>query len=163
MQFDFGFGNVSCDAVISEDGNYRYMLSRQWSDVGKTVGFVCLNPSTADSETDDNTVRRCINFAKLWGGNRLLIGNLFAYRSTDPLALRVAIDAVGQENDRWLSWLVSECDIVVAAWGVHGDLNRRNEVVRGLFPGALRILKLTKHGHPAHPLYLPKNLFPREW
>src|SRR5262245_29225297 len=39
-------------AVISPDGRYRYLLTRQVGPSTKVVTFILLNPSTADAETD---------------------------------------------------------------------------------------------------------------
>lgn len=74
-------------AVISKDGLYRYTLRRVWDESKPLLNFVLLNPSKADAETDDATVRRCIGFAKLWGFGGIVITNLYAYRSTDPKKL----------------------------------------------------------------------------
>ena len=52
------------DALLSEDRKYRYLLSRAWDEAKPTVLFIGLNPSTADEETDDPTIRKCINYAK---------------------------------------------------------------------------------------------------
>lgn len=53
------------DAIISECLSYRYTLSRKWnSENPKTLLFCMLNPSTADANLDDPTIRRCIGFAK---------------------------------------------------------------------------------------------------
>lgn len=160
MQIGFPFDDSRSSAILSEDRKYRYLLSRQWADKGHTVGFICLNPSTADAETDDATVRKCIRFAKSWGGHRLLIGNLFAYRSTDPKGLKETDDPVGPENDAWLARIHKEADVLIAAWGVHGILNGRDQKVLGLFDSPLRALRLTKSGAPSHPLYLPETLEP---
>jgi hypothetical protein len=51
-------------AVISEDGVYRYVLYREWDVQLPTILFIMLNPSTADGDSDDPTIRRVINFAK---------------------------------------------------------------------------------------------------
>ncbi len=48
------------------------------------ITFVGLNPSTADHQQDDRTIRRCINLLKSWGGGGIYMANLFAYRATDP-------------------------------------------------------------------------------
>lgn len=52
------------DALI--DGPYRYWLTREWDAEKPRVLFVMLNPSTGDHEEDDNTIKRCVGFAKRW-------------------------------------------------------------------------------------------------
>jgi hypothetical protein len=148
------------DAVISKDGLYRYWLSRTIAPMGKKVTFIGLNPSTADAIHNDPTISRCISFAKQWGASTLIVVNLFAYRSTDPRALKVASDPVGPENDTWLKKAVTQSDLVVAAWGNGGNLNGRAELVKSMFPKQLHALRLTKQGMPGHPLYLPSGLRP---
>jgi len=55
------------EAKFSEDGRNRYWLSRIW-DVNKPcIAFIGLNPSTANAEKDDPTIRRVISFATKWG------------------------------------------------------------------------------------------------
>lgn len=49
-----------------------------------------LNPSTADENVDDPTIRRCINFAKDWGYGGMYVGNLFAFRTAYPKELKEA-------------------------------------------------------------------------
>jgi len=148
------------EAVFSKDRLYRYWLSRTIAPMGKKVTFIGLNPSTADASHNDPTISRCINFAKQWGASTLIVVNLFAYRSTDPRALKVAYDPVGPENDTWLKKAVMQSDIVVAAWGNGGRLNERAELVKRMFATQLRALRLTKQGLPCHPLYLPSGLRP---
>ena len=75
--------------IISSCGQYRYRLERKLGP-GKTCLFIMLNPSTADAEIDDNTIRRCIGFTKAFGFGHLLVGNLFAFRATKPADLRNA-------------------------------------------------------------------------
>ncbi len=87
-------------AAFDSTGTYRYALWREWDASAPRLGFVLLNPSTADAENDDPTLRRCMGFARAWGYGSLQIVNLFAYRATVPDALRWVADAVGPENDR---------------------------------------------------------------
>ncbi len=58
-----------------------------------------LNPSTADETQEDPTIRRCLGFAKSWGFDRLIIVNIFAFRSTNPDALYSQVDPIGVGND----------------------------------------------------------------
>ena len=75
---------VPAGAVFSDDMVYRYRLWRTWDPDLPTCLFIMLNPSTADHEQNDPTIRRCLDFAKQWGYGQLLVGNLFALRATDP-------------------------------------------------------------------------------
>lgn len=43
-------------------GDYRYTLTRVWDAALPTITFVLLNPSTADAEQLDPTLRRCVSF-----------------------------------------------------------------------------------------------------
>src|SRR5262245_2535132 len=104
-------------ADISSDGVYRYSLSRRLSHGDRAVLFVGLNPSTADGATDDPTIRRCVGFARSWGFDWLLMGNLYALRSTDPKGLMRVEDPIGPKNQGKLRNLTRRTELVVAAWG----------------------------------------------
>lgn len=147
-------------AVISPDRKYRYALERRWGS-GPFVLFVMLNPSTADEHVDDPTLRRCIGFGKAWGFGGLLVGNLFALRSTDPRELAKAHDPVGPDADVWLTTMAMRAGLVVAAWGAHAFAqDRARQVVDSRVLGNFTVLGLTKAGHPRHPLYAPGSCVP---
>ena len=122
--------------------------------------FIMLNPSKADAIKNDRTVNRCIRFAMAWGYGGLIIGNLFAYRSTKPDALKKVLDPVGPENGRHIKEMASEADIIIAAWG-NPPLINSNDSITGL--KNLHYLELTKSGNPRHPLYLKKILTPKKY
>jgi hypothetical protein len=121
--------------------------------------FVGLNPSTADEVADDPTIRRCIRFAKEWGYSGLCMANLFAYRATDPREMLAATDPIGAENDRYLLEYAAGANLVIAAWGNHGNHGNRHTAVKQILP-SLYCLKVTRTGMPGHPLYLPQTLKP---
>jgi hypothetical protein len=152
-------------ARISDDGLYRYTLSREWDEGDGTCLFVMLNPSTADATEDDPTIRRCVGFAKSWGYRRLEVGNLFAFRATQPDDLFLADDPVGQHDDFWLMWLYGRADRIVAAWGAHAKATARaTEVLRrvhaSIFSDLVVSLGTTKDGAPRHPLYVKGDTKP---
>ena len=123
------------------------------------MGFVMLNPSTADAEEDDPTIRRCIGFAGNMGYGGIEVVNLFAYRATNPKALADARDPVGPENDEAILEAMKGTGIVVCAWGaLHFDglADRVGEVLALLKRANLvtACLALTQDGEPRHPLYL---------
>jgi hypothetical protein len=146
-------------AVISADGVYRYRLERCWRD-GDTVAWIMLNPSTADADTDDPTLRRITAFSRGWGFGRLIVANLYALRATDPGQLWTAPDPVGPDNDRHIADAVS-CHEVIVAWGTNAKPERVVQVldVIGRQPGVghLHCLGVTKSGAPKHPLYVAGN------
>lgn len=146
-------------AVLSPCGTYRYELARRWSN-GPLVSWIMLNPSTADADADDPTVRRCIRFAQSWGYGGLVIRNLFALRATDPAALDRHPDPVGPDNDTYLARCAHE-ELTVAAWGARGG--PRGQAVLNLLDrhGVLPCqLAATSDGQPRHPLYLTADLLP---
>lgn len=150
-------------ARLSEDGVYRYELTRRWGG-GPMATWIMLNPSTADATLDDQTIRRCRGFSKTWGMGGLLVVNLFALRATDPRALRTAADPVGPENDDAIHDAVVRSRVVIAAWGTHGGLLDRERHVIDLLEQVGReplVLGLTKNGHPRHPLRVPALTRPR--
>lgn len=142
-------------AVFSPCRTYRYALERRWGP-GRFALFVGLNPSTADETEDDPTIRRCIGFAKSWGCGGLLMGNLFALRSTDPKGLRTVDDPVGPDNDVWLTTLSARAGIVVAAWGADPMATPRCDYALDALGDDVWCLGVTKAGAPKHPLYLAK-------
>ena len=147
------------DAFFSKDRKHRYALWRVWNNKLPKVLFIGLNPSTADEVKDDPTIRRCINYAKDWGYGGYIMGNIFAYRSTDPKNLKITNNPIGIDNNSWLIKLHSEASLTIGAWGNHGKyLDRGREVINLI--DDLYCLKVTKEGHPSHPLYLPGNLKP---
>lgn len=140
-------------AILSPCGRYRYRLTRRWGD-GPTCGFVMLNPSTADADQDDPTIRRCIGFAKREGCGGLIVVNLFAWRSTSPLGLLDADDPVGPDADDHLLLAIDQVDgPLIAAWGVWNRGTRPGDV-RAMIGKHCVCLGKTKDGHPRHPLYV---------
>jgi hypothetical protein len=151
-------------AVISACGAFRYELQRFWVAPGQNYRpavFVMLNPSVADAEIDDPTIRRCMGFARREGLNGVHVVNLFAYRATKPEELKKVPDPVGPANDEHLRAVFRAAAYnalpVVAAWGVHGALQARNDRVRQMAQNlgvTLSCLGTSKAGHPKHPLYI---------
>lgn len=169
---------VRKSATVSADGLYRYSLTRAWDEEEDLpcVLWIMLNPSTADAEQDDATIRRCIGFAKAWVCGSITVVNLFAYRATDPEVLKSCVGAgmriaVGPVNnahiERNIAAFSDPGDRIIAAWGAHGSSQafkwRRDEVVRMLHGANVMCLDTTASGEPKHPLYCRADLMPHRW
>jgi hypothetical protein len=143
-------------AIISPCGKFRYRLGRSWGD-GAPLLFVMLNPSTADADQDDPTIRRCIGFAQAHGYNAIEVVNLFAYRATKPAALKAAGYPIGPDNDHHIVEAAQGAVAVCVAWGDNAARLARPAAVlallraQGIQPLAL---DLTDRGIPRHPLML---------
>lgn len=142
-------------AVISECGDYRYALWRELKGSESPVLFIMLNPSTADAAENDPTIKRCIDFSDRWNACALHVVNLFAFRSTEPQAMKALplADAIGAGNDDYITNRVKRCTRIVAAWGNHGQHGERYIWALRNIPNML-CLGLTKQGQPKHPLYV---------
>ncbi len=141
-------------AVMSPCGKYRYLLTRYW-ERGKALGFLMLNPSTADGMLDDPTIRRCVGFAKREGYAGIKVVNLFAFRASKPAELDRVADPVGKSNQDALKNL--SCDKVVAAWGSFNVPEHViNDAVKILCDSGAKVVCLgtTRSGAPRHPLYV---------
>ena len=160
---------METNAVISDCGKYRYELHRTWDKKKKKVLFIMLNPSTADSNNNDLTTIRCMNFAKKWGYGGLMIGNIYPFRAKRPKDLRkwlnegsdYAFWKSGYDNENHVNDMAQQADLIVCAWG-------------GNHPGVpvwveeivyLHYLELCDDGiTPKHPLgNLSKDLVPKQY
>lgn len=126
------------------------------------VGFVLLNPSTADAFRDDPTIRRVKAFASRTAGlgaHVVAVANLYAYRATKPTALSSAMDPIGPRNEAVLRWMSERCRVLVVGFGANREVvdlwhNRAVAMLRGPRGRELVSLGSNKDGSPRHPLYV---------
>lgn len=152
-------------ATLSDGGLYRYRLYRGVSLLGspRPILFIGVNPSTADAEQDDATIRKMIGFTAAWGYSSFLVGNVFAYRATDVRELATVPDpSGGTENINHLRAMIDECEFVVPCWGNESKVPRRLHAHFHIVRMMLRLYQkpvytfgLTQSGDPKHPLMLP--------
>jgi hypothetical protein len=147
---------VQPSAEISECGLYRWWLKRIWRP-GPIVCFVMLNPSTADANINDSTVRKCIGFAWRWGFAGIEVRNLYPFRATDPKDM-VKAKMKGTSvtgGDRGLHELLEakHADLVVAAWGTKAGADRTSVFFKGMEAKPIYCIGRAVGGDPFHPLY----------
>lgn len=152
----------SDSARFSDCGLYRYELTRELGG-DRVLASIGLNPSTADAEHNDPTLRKDIGFARRWRMGRLIKGNAYAYKATDPRdmerAAKAGIDIVGPDNNRTLvaiARLAKETGgFVVVSWGANIDPMRQHDVAALLSGVELWCFGTNLDGSPVHELYQP--------
>lgn len=145
-------------AWISDDGLYRYALWRLWDPAIFSLPILMLNPSTADADLDDPTIRRCIGFAKRDGFGGIMVVNLFAYRATNPADLAAVADPHGPDNEAAVM-AVTQGRQVLCAYGVSMGADRAYFTLQAMRARRAQTFCLgtTKDGAPRHPLYVRKD------
>jgi len=153
---------------LSACGRYRWWLERQWQREAPRLLFIGLNPSRADGQRDDPTLRRLLGFAQSWGYGALEVLNLFSRISPSPAVLRRSADPIGPETDLWLRRRLAHLahspgSAVWLGWGNGGQWRGRDQAVLPVLLQQdlpLLALGLTASGQPRHPLYAAKAARP---
>lgn len=152
-------------AAISKDKLFRYEAQRIWDwDLPRLVTCM-LNPSTADHEKNDPTVKTLIHFGQLWGFGGLHIVNDRAYRASTTAELYLADEQIGPENRAYLiracTYARATSGKVLVAWG-NADAGKTFTEIALRAKLELICLGTTKSGAPLHPMARGKNRIPRD-
>lgn len=146
------------EAYLSTDRRYRYWLLRVWDAAKPVITVIGVNPSTADEDTDDATIRKVIGFARRLGYGGCLMLNVAAFRATDPVACRGAYAPIGFFNTTAFmleTMLRFKTSTTVAAWGKNGRFFPHEcQMILEDIPD-LWCWGRNKDGTPRHPLMLP--------
>lgn len=157
---------IQRSAQFDGTGIYRYRLTRLWNEALPELTFVMLNPSRADAQQDDPTLRRCIGLAVQWGYGGLVVVNLFAYCTASPQVLKAVVDPIGTNNDSHILHACQTAGPVLLAWGNWGKLYQRDRHVLELLNDnrdCLYCLGRNRTGQPRHPLYVPRTVQRQRW
>jgi hypothetical protein len=169
----FRLGRVLDPRLANIGALWPYVAMSGWGDVKipdslqeiRRCTFVLVNPSTANAFKPDPTVQKCCKFATHWGCHVAEVVNLFAIRSTDPKVLYSPAKDLGacSMNDDETINACTGANLVIAAWGNHGHVDKRGEHIAKLLTAQgipLWHLGLTDSGAPKHPLARGKAFIP---
>lgn len=149
---------MKTEAYLSEDRQYRYWLVRIWDERLPVMALFGVNPSTADENTNDQTILKDMGFAARLGFGGILKMNVGAYRATDPRDWRVAVDRIGPLNTtKHLREYAEKFNVTIyiAAWGRNGRYAPEQcAAIEREFPD-LMCFGRNNDGTPRHPLMLP--------
>ena len=144
---------------------YRYILGTRGK---KPLICIGINPSTAEPDHLDNTLKSVERIALGNGFDSFIMFNVYAQRATDPDAMEKRCNLrLHKENLEAFRYVlsISEKPAVWAAWGAIIEKRDyladcvRDMVAVGQEYGAGWYCAgaITKKGHPHHPLYLRKD------
>jgi|TARA_B100002052_G_C15883273_1_gene600389 hypothetical protein len=141
------------EAKISIDKKERYSLKREWDKSKNKILYIMLNPSLADDNNDDPTIRRLINFSKKFNYGGFLVGNIYSTISPNPKEVDKS-DGISDRNLVELLKLINQVEEIVYAWGNNAY---EPEFLKDLVSNP-KCFGKNLNGSPKHPLYLPKNI-----
>lgn len=144
---------------------YRYILGTRGRHPLICIG---INPSTAEPDALDNTLKSVERIAHANGFDSFLMFNVYAQRATSPDDMeKVCNPLLHKENMEAFRYVlsISEHPAIWAAWGAIIEKRKylpecvRDMLLLGEAFGAQWYCAgaITKKGHPHHPLYLKKD------
>ena len=168
MTFEETIHNDSNNIICfpKEYTEYRYILKTKGTNPIIVIG---VNPSTANSNELDNTLKRVLSISKYNGYDSFIMCNLYPQRATNPNDLEDNInESLHKENLEAFEWALKQTSnpVVWAAWG--NLIEKRNYlknclkdliVVSKKYNVKWVIVEETAKGHPHHPLGLKTTDF----
>ena len=144
---------------------YRYILGTKGE---KPLICIGINPSTAAPDNLDNTLKSVERIALANGYDSFIMFNVYAQRATNPDDMERECNLLlHEENMKAFDYILSLSD-KPAIWAAWGNIIEK----RSYLPDCVRSMielgkqhqatwysvgKISKKGHPHHPLYLKKD------
>ena len=144
---------------------YRYILGTRGENPLICIG---INPSTAKPDDLDNTLKSVERIALGNGFDSFIMFNVYAQRATDPDTMERECNLrLHQENLEAFRYVLS-ISTWPAVWAAWGTIIEKRDYLPGCVQDMVAIGeaqgarwycagKLSKKGHPHHPLYLRKD------
>ncbi len=145
---------------------YRYILGTKGE-----MPLICIgiNPSTAAPDDLDNTLKSVERIALNNGYDSFIMFNVYAQRATDPDDMERECNArLHEENMKAFEYVLRLSKEPPAVWAAWGNIIEKRrylpECVRSMIEIAGKYEarwysagRISKKGHPHHPLYLKKD------
>ena len=144
--------NILRKAKFSIDKKHRYELSRHWDLSKSDILFIMLNPSIANEDIDDPTIKRLISFTREFKHGGFFVANLFTYITPYSKTLDTSI-GLTKLNLKTIKNLVNKVDKVIYAWG---NSIKEPQELKNLVKNP-KCFGKNLNGTPKHPLYLSSN------
>lgn len=144
---------------------YRYILGTRGK---KPLICIGINPSTAEPDNLDNTLKSVERIAHGNGYDSFIMFNVYAQRATDPDAMERACNLQLHKENMAAFRYVMEISEKPAVWAAWGAIIEKRDYLSQCVADMAQIGQaygaewfcagaVTKKGHPHHPLYLRKD------
>lgn len=145
--------------------DYRYLLGTKGTHTLLCIG---INPSTAVPDNLDNTLKSVERIALYNKFDSFMMFNVYAQRATNPDNIENNITKkLHKENLRAFEYCLKNLNIK-DIWLANGTIIEKRKYLSNCLLEILNISnkynckwyrcgKISKYGHPHHPLYLKKN------
>ncbi len=145
---------------------YRYILGTIGERPLITIG---INPSTAEPDNLDNTLKSVERIAKGNGFDSFIMFNVYAQRATNPDHMDHEFnEALHRENMRAFRWVLEQSGVRPAIWAAWGTIVEKRDYLKLCLSDMVeegnrfhaewfQVGKTSVKGHPHHPLYLRKD------
>lgn len=145
---------------------YRYILGTRGE---KPLICIGINPSTAAPDDLDNTLKSVERIALHNGYDSFIMFNVYAQRATDPDDMeRECNPTLHEENMKAFEYVLRLSKDQPAVWAAWGNIIEKRHYLSDCVRSMIEIAgkyearwysagKISKKGHPHHPLYLKKD------
>ncbi|MBO4213623.1 MAG: DUF1643 domain-containing protein [Lachnospiraceae bacterium] len=145
---------------------YRYILGTKGKKPLITIG---INPSTAEPENLDNTLKSVERIAAFNGFDSFIMFNVYAERATNPDDMdKLFNEKLHTENMKAFTYVLKNAGENPAIWAAWGAIIEKRDYLKDCVADMVRIGNgynaiwykagaVSKAGHPHHPLYLKKD------
>ena len=146
--------------------DYRYILGTRGE---RPLICVGINPSTAEPDNLDNTLKSVERIALHNGFDSFIMFNVYAQRATDPDDMECELNPLMHaENMKAFEYILSLSAESPAVWAAWGNIIEKRGYLRSCVADMIALGerygarwysagKISKKGHPHHPLYLRKD------
>lgn len=145
---------------------YRYILGTRGE---RPLICIGINPSTASPDDLDNTLKSVERIALHNGYDSFIMFNVYAQRATNPDDMEKRFNrTLHEENMKAFEYILKLSKDSPSVWAAWGNIIEKRDYLKSCVSDMVDLGKrynacwyssgkISKKGHPHHPLYLPKT------
>ena len=145
---------------------YRYILGTRGE---RPLICIGINPSTAAPDNLDNTLKSVERIALYNGYDSFIMFNVYAQRATNPDDMEQRFNKkLHEENMKAFEYILKLSEETPSVWAAWGNIIEKRDYLLSCVSDMIILSKkynakwysagkISKKGHPHHPLYLSKT------